>query len=260
MHHSIRDLEQFLSLHFVQNEQVEEVETICHFQTKLCDVLIKNGLLDNEAFKSKRFSLSCKAELQLQQRGTRSTEHFSLFRNELLEQLCLNKKRHVLGAINEFQNKVLQLSDYFNNNRQDAERNFASLPEFNIRARQVASQLRNDLTKIKDDWKNALRPILVDLVETSWPKWSDVERISKSIGLERIKRSNNIRSIAPAIASDIYNAFTAVSHKKLKPAVEKLLGLMVNKFEENTQELKQPLLNHQASAFVETAIPKLKQK
>ena len=236
---------------------MEEEETIHHFQTKLCDVLTKNGLIINSTFKSKRFSLSCKAELQLQQRGTSSTDHFSRFRSELLEQLCLDKKRHVLGAINEFRNKVMQLSDYFNNNRQDAERNFASLPKFNIRALQVSKQLRKDLTKIKDDWKKELRTTLVDLVETSWPKWSDVQRISRSIGLERIKQSNNMQSIAPDIGRDIYNAFAAESSKELKCAAEKLLSLMVNKFEENTQELKQPLLNHQASAFFQTAIPKL---
>ena len=224
---------------------MEEEETITHFRSKLCDVLVKNGLIDPDAFRAKTFSLSCKAELQLQKRGQHSTDDFSRFRGELLRQLGLDKKRHVVGAINEFRNKVMQLSDYFNTNRQQAERNFASLPEFNIRASQVATKLRAELTKLKDEWKDQLRPILVDLVEKSWGEWGDVRRIYKAIGPERIRSFRNIQALAPHITSDIVRLFAAESQKKLKPAVEQLLALMVHKFEETAGTLEQPLLHNQ---------------
>ena len=206
-------------------------------------------MIDAEAFKSKTFSLSCKAELQLQQRGQHSTDHFSRFRGEILHQLGLDKKRHVVGAINEFRNKLLQLSDYFNTNRQQAERNFASLPEFNARAGRVATRLQAELIKLKEEWKAKLRPILADLVEKSWGEWGDVRRICKSIGHERIRSFGNIRNLAPHITRDIFQLFASESQKKLKPAVEQLLASMVHKFEETAQKLDQPLLYNQVRAY-----------
>ena len=228
---------------------MQEHQTIRHFQAKLCDVLTKNGLIAKEAFASKRFSLSCKAELMLQQRGQHTTQMFSNFRSELLTQLCQDKQRHVVGAINEFRNKIMQLSDYFNTNRQQAERNFASLPDFNSRARRVGDKLRAELTCVKEQWKVKLKSDLVDMVEQSWEEWGDVARITTSIGAERIKQRRNINGLAPDITRDIYKLFTTAAHKKLKPAVHELLSSMVYKFEETAERLDQPILHSQARTW-----------
>ena len=224
---------------------MKEEQSIRDFHSTLGDVLTSNRLVSEAAVRAKSFSLSCKAELQLQQRGQNSTKNFCRFRTELLEQICRDKKQHVLYAINEFRNKVLQLSEYFNNNRQEAERNYAALPQFNKRAREVAKRLRLDLTLVKDEWRKHLRPALVDMVEKCWNKWGDVNRIWVSLGPEKIKARGNIRSLAPDIAEDIYKLFAAESQKRMRPAVENLLALMVNKFEHTVQDLDQPLLNHQ---------------
>ena len=222
-----------------------EDQSIHDFHTTLRDVLTSNQLVSEDAARSKSFSLSCKAELQLQRRGQHTTQDFIRFRSCLVEQICLDKKQHVLCAINELHEKVLQLSEYFNTNRQEAERNYADLPEFSARAKRVVKRLRADLIFVKEEWKQCLRPALVDLVEKHWRNWGDVNRIVISLGPDIIKSREKIQNLAQDIAADIYTQFAKLSRKHMRAAVENLLGLMVNKFEKTAQELKQPLLKHQ---------------
>ena len=61
--------------------------------------------------------------------------------------------------------------------------------------------------------------------------------------------AGSIRTLAPDITADIYKLFAAESHKKMKPAVENLLALMVNRFERTAQDLEQPLLNQQVGTL-----------
>ena len=210
-------------------------------------MLTSNQLVSEDAARSKSFSLSCKAELQLQERGQHTTEDFVRFRTSLIEQICLDKKQHVLCAINEFREKVLQLSEYFSTNRQEAERNYADLPEFGARAKRVAKRLRADLSFVKEEWKKRLRPALVDLVEKHWNNWGDVNRIVISLGPDVMKGCRKIQNLAPHIATNIYTRFANRSRQHMRAAVENLLGLMVTKFEKTTRELNQPLLKHQVS-------------